>query len=234
MQAGDIVGLYGVPVHACVATAQMGGAPLATEEAVRVARALPARRAEYARGRAAAREALTLLGVATGPLPSAPDRAPVWPEGVVGSISHCEGFCAAVVAKLEHAGGLGFDAEPDAPLPPGVADYVCTPQDTPALWSPRLREALTWPKLVFSAKEAVFKCQHPRFRLPLDFPDVAITFLAEDGPQHGRFHAHLEPGRHRPETGRFQGSWRALHGLLLTAVWMAPEPCRAQALGRSV
>lgn len=94
------------------------------EETEHVRSAVPTRRREFATVRRCAREALASLGVP--PVPLLPGRcgAPRWPGGVVGSMTHCDGYRAAAVAPVGTVAGLGIDAEPHAPLPRDVYETV--------------------------------------------------------------------------------------------------------------
>ena len=56
------------------------------------------RRNEFIAGRHCAREALARIGVSSCALPPDKNRAPQWPEGVIGSISHTGGLCCSVAA----------------------------------------------------------------------------------------------------------------------------------------
>lgn len=140
-----------------------------------VARAVERRRDEFARGRACARAALALLGVAPSAILVDASRAPTWPAGIVGSITHCERFAAAAVCRPGPIVGLGLDAEAFEPLEPEVAAMIWTPRErraTPAAIG--LDEALA-AKFVFSAKETVHKCIQPLTGVALDFLDVEIA-----------------------------------------------------------
>src|SRR5438132_715206 len=107
-----------VPVRVVVveATQAEWDSQLLPEEARLVATAVGRRRREFAAGRACARLALGRLGFPEAPLLSGPDRAPVWPEAAVGSITHCPGYCAAAVARRGAVRSLGIDAELHQPL----------------------------------------------------------------------------------------------------------------------
>ncbi|MBD7919550.1 4'-phosphopantetheinyl transferase superfamily protein [Cellulomonas sp. Sa3CUA2] len=180
-------------------------APLLGDEAAAVARAVPARRAEYAAVRACARDALELLGAGRPAVPSAPDRSPVWPAGVVGALTHCDGYRAAAVARADAWVGVGIDAEPLAALPAGVADLVMSHDERAA------HAAGTWPeRLVFSAKESVYKVWSPAVGTWLGFEDVRI------GVGDGVFTAHVD----RPGLGVdvLHGRWAAGRGLVVTAL----------------
>jgi 4'-phosphopantetheinyl transferase EntD len=88
--------------------------------------AVPARRREFRTGRACARRCLERLGRPPGPIGCGPRGEPLWPTGVVGSITHCAGLRACAVAPAAAVRALGIDAEPNAPLPDGVAEVIAT------------------------------------------------------------------------------------------------------------
>jgi 4'-phosphopantetheinyl transferase EntD len=181
-------------------------APLLGPEAGAVAAAVPSRRREFATGRAVARQALAALGVAPGPLARGAGGEPVWPAGVVGSITHCAGYRGAAVAPAGRAASVGIDAEPDAPLPAGVLDIVSLPAERAALST---LSGVAWDRLLFCAKEAVYKAWYPLAARWLGFEQAEVTV---DG---GTFTARiLVPG---PVDG-FTGRWLARDGLILTAI----------------
>lgn len=186
---------------------------LLPEEAAHVARAVPKRQREFARGRVSARQALAELGVPGASLLVGSQREPLWPEGIVGSIAHDDRLCIVAVARSESYASLGVDVEPDAPLEPEIAARIWSPSEaeqaarrsdmTPALAS----------RLVFSAKEAFYKCQFPLTRTFLGFKEVSVTlgdatFEVRLADAVGRFPAGM----------RFAGQWRRVEGQLLTAV----------------
>lgn len=185
------------------------------EEALYVARAVEKRQREFANGRACARRAMAELGLEPQAIPSGPRREPLWPEGVVGSVTHTAGFCAAAVATRASYLGLGIDAEPDEPLSEVVARRVCVPDELGAAERLGLDPA-TLAHVVFSAKEAVYKCQFPASGSYLGFHDVRLELaretlsavLAVDAGPYAKGHV-------------FRGSWRRAEGLILTAAWHA-------------
>lgn len=134
---------------------RMSGASLLPGETAAVAGAVPARRAEFAAGRAAARRALAGLGLPPVAVPSGPDRAPCWPEGVGGSIAHAGGIAVAA-ARLGPP--LGLDLEENAPLEPDLWPAICSSDELAALPA---GETGVWVRHVFAAKEAVYKMQYP-------------------------------------------------------------------------
>lgn len=143
-------------------------------EAAHVRHAVPKRRREFTLGRLYARVALRRLGIVDYPLLAGTQREPRWPPGVAGSITHCDRFCAVAVARAPIR-GIGIDAETRGPLPDGVAALVYTPNEGRWLESAQDSRAGDWAKLIFSAKESVYKCQFPLTGVALDFPDVEIV-----------------------------------------------------------
>lgn len=137
-------------------------AGLYAAERAAVERASAGRLREFAGGRACAHRALETLGVAAGPLPMGADGAPVWPDGVVGSITHKGSYRAAAVAFSRDLAGLGIDAELHAPLAPAVLETIASSAElamVDALLSER--PGVAWGRLLFSVKEAGMKAIHP-------------------------------------------------------------------------
>jgi 4'-phosphopantetheinyl transferase EntD len=200
--------------------------PLYAEETAAVARAVQRRRAEYAAGRACARAALAALGCPPGPITRDPERgAPVWPAGVVGSITHCDGYRAAAVARAADILTLGIDAEPHGPLPEGVLKVItATAAETDSL--AELGEqapGIHWDRLMFSAKETVYKAWYPYHRRMLDFTEAELLLAADAGAaDRGSYTARLLiPGPLLAEgvgPDVFSGRWIVRDGLVATAI----------------
>lgn len=186
------------------------------EEMSCIARAVPQRQREFLTARSCARTALARLGAAPVAIGAGSDRAPVWPLGVVGSITHCHGYRGAAVAWSKDIAALGIDAEPNEPLPPNVAGLILSRAEQAQLASPQAAN-INLDRLIFSAKEAVFKAWWPLTSSELDFMDVGITIDAA----HGTFSAALRASvRLRAEVQdlRFGGRWVVQDGLILTSV----------------
>lgn len=95
-----------------------------TEESA-IANSVEERRREFMTVRHCARSALSDLGAPAVASPPGPDRAPQWPDGVVGSMTHCVGYRAAAVGwRSEELTSVGIDAEPNEPLPRNVLAFV--------------------------------------------------------------------------------------------------------------
>lgn len=122
-----------------------------------VARAVPSRKAEFAGGRAAARAALAKLGEMPLPIPVGEGRAPVWPKGFVGSITHTADMCLAMVGHDKTFQSLGIDLDLDRPLPADIISEVVLTAELRAAGDP---EQVA--RRIFSAKEALFKAQFPQ------------------------------------------------------------------------
>jgi enterobactin synthetase component D len=154
-------------------------------------RAVPKRRLEFLAGRYCARVALGRLAPRwlEEPIPVGADRAPVWPAGTVGAITHADGFAAAAVARSADARGLGLDSERivAAAAMDAVAAQAVTREELGALARAGLSEAVLL-TLVFSAKESLFKCLYPLVGRYFDFQDVAVVDVSEGG---GSFTAEL-------------------------------------------
>lgn len=141
------------------------------------------RQSEYLAGRLCAREALRQ---ATG-TPQVPaigeDRAPCWPLGSIGSITHGAGFAAAVAARCEHWRGLGLDVE--RLLAPARADrlveQILTPGELPAYRALDDRRRAQLLTLSFSLKESLFKALYPLVGRRFYFQDAELLEHSADG-----------------------------------------------------
>lgn len=153
--------------------------PLLPEEDQALGSVVARRRADFTLGRACAHRALDQLGVEPAPLLAGQHREPVWPAGVVGSITHCPGYGAAAVARRGERHSLGIDAEVHEPLPAGLLRSVASPAEAEQLAD--LPPGTCWDRLLFSAKESVYKTWFPLMRCWLGFHDVHVSFDAAGG-----------------------------------------------------
>jgi 4'-phosphopantetheinyl transferase EntD len=126
-----------------------------------VAAAVEARKRAFLAGRVCARGALEELRVCVDGVAARPDRQPAWPPGVVGSITHSEQYCAAAVAPATAFRGIGIDIEDIERCDVEMLPVICTARELAAVsrLPPPLRVRAG--ALLFSAKEAFFKCQYP-------------------------------------------------------------------------
>jgi 4'-phosphopantetheinyl transferase EntD len=143
------------------------------EEQASIAGAGAPRVLEFTAGRHCAREALRALGENPVAVPRREDRQPLWPPGIVGSISHASGYCGAVVARASTCPGLGFDVEEWGRMRPALWRRIATPGEIEWLRA-EADKAERWATLLFSAKEAFYKAQYPRSATFLGFQAAAF------------------------------------------------------------
>jgi enterobactin synthetase component D len=143
--------------------------------------ASPKRQRDFLAGRWCAEQGLRRLGAGSTHVAMAEDRTPIWPDGVVGSITHSGDFAAAAVAWAADVAGLGIDSEQIID-PAAARDIaaVCMADEARLFRPADGRSFSEFCTLVFSAKEAVFKCLFPLTRKLLEFSDVRITSLDWD------------------------------------------------------
>jgi 4'-phosphopantetheinyl transferase EntD len=192
------------------------------EERAALGQAVDKRRREFVTARACARLALERLGLPPSPIASGARGEPRWPAGVVGSITHCAGYRACALARAGEFAAVGIDAEPNEALPEGVLGEVARAEERPWLAELALaRPEVRWDRLLFSAKEAVYKAWFPLAERWLGFEDAVV---AVDPDRHA-FHARLlvrgplvgGPAGGHPLT-ELRGRWLVRGGLVLTAI----------------
>ncbi|MEV6808674.1 4'-phosphopantetheinyl transferase superfamily protein [Streptomyces sp. NPDC051132] len=203
-------------------------APLYPEEEALVVRAVAKRRREFAAVRGCARRAMEKLGVPPQAVVSGERGAPLWPAGLAGSMTHCQDYCAAALVRATDLASLGIDAEPHGALPEGVGESVFLPAEIARLdLLAAQSSAVYWDRLLFSAKESVYKAWFPLTRKWLDFSEADITLRADSaGEPYGTLSAELLVpgplvGGHRLQT--FEGRWVVRDGVLATSV-VIPHP----------
>jgi 4'-phosphopantetheinyl transferase EntD len=186
------------------------------EELALISSAVPGRRAEFTTARVCARRAMARLGITPAPILSGARREPLWPDGVVGSITHCAGYRAAAIGRSTRFTTIGIDAEPNESLPGGLLEHVSLPQER----GRRTRaDGTHLDRLLFSAKESVYKAWFPLTRRWLGFEQAAITLEPD-----GTFDVELLVAG--PISG-FRGRWLARDGLIVTAI-ATPRPTAPQ------
>jgi 4'-phosphopantetheinyl transferase EntD len=177
------------------------------EERALIRSSVTKRQQEFATGRACARAALARLGKEAQPILVGRGREPLWPDGVVGSITHCVGYRAAAVADASVFVSVGIDAEPDEPLPRDVLEVISSPRERV-----QLKATPGWnvDRVLFSAKESTFKGWFPLTHTWLDFRDAHVRVEAD-----GSFEVRIS--RAGPVRS-LRGYWVARDSLILTAV----------------
>lgn len=194
------------------------GVTLFPEEEMVITRAVEKRRREFTTARGCARAALARLGRAPVPIVPGTRGAPQWPAGVVGSITHCDGYRACAVARDSDILTIGLDAEPHDPLPDGVLQAIALEQERAQVVALTAAEpGICWDRILFCVKESVYKAWFPLTGRWLGFEQARVIFdpgrrsftaeLLADGP--------VVNGR--ALTG-FTGRWLVSRGLIATSI----------------
>ncbi|MCC2274647.1 4'-phosphopantetheinyl transferase superfamily protein [Streptomyces sp. ET3-23] len=209
-----------------VAAAEAFGDPpeaeLLPEEQAALGEVGEPRRREFTTVRHCARRALGALGLPPVPLVPGHRGAPQWPDGIVGSMTHCAGYRAAAVGRSPGVRTVGIDAEPHAPLPEGVLGAVSLPEERSSLALLAHEDpAVHWDRLLFCTKEAVYKAWYPVTHRWLGFHEATVD-LRPDGSFHARVLAPEQPGPPCTPTF-FEGRWLARNGLLLACIATLPH-----------
>jgi 4'-phosphopantetheinyl transferase EntD len=187
------------------------------EEAV-IANAVDKRRQEFTTARACARAALAELGLPPVPIVPGPRGAPQWPDGVVGSITHCAGYRAAAVAHARAIVTIGMDAEPHDTLPDGVLGAIASPAEQARVAAlSAAKPGLCWDRMLFCAKETVYKAWFPLTLRWLGFEEAVVDF----DPAGQTFAARLlveGPVVNGAPLGGFTGRWLVSDGYIVTTI----------------
>jgi 4'-phosphopantetheinyl transferase EntD len=195
--------------------------PLFPEEEQAVGNSVVKRRIEFAEGRCCARMAMAKVGHLPCAIPSGPDRAPVWPFGLVGSITHTMDFCAAAVARKDCFSTMGIDAEPIDAIPAEVVEEILRPDEASEFNLEARPDGADWPTLYFCLKEAAYKAFYPRYRRIIGFQDMRVRVDLDAR----RFLAEL-PGLSVSGFPIFQGRYLVRHGRVHAACWLgSPNSC---------
>ncbi|MCG8314467.1 MAG: 4'-phosphopantetheinyl transferase superfamily protein [Pseudomonadales bacterium] len=164
------------------------------EEEAYITRAVEKRKREFRAGRHAAHKALEALGYKQSVLKVGEQRQPLWPEDIIGSISHTKGFCACAAASKGKLISIGIDVEPLSQVDAASLPLICTRKELQTI--EQLQNTCPTPlcKLVFSAKECVHKVYHPLNGHTLDFLDAEIELDIENKS----FTAHINNPEKKP------------------------------------
>ncbi|MCX4094264.1 4'-phosphopantetheinyl transferase Npt [Nocardia sp. alder85J] len=187
-----------------------------------IAKAVEKRRRDFIGARYCARQALAQLGEPQVAIGKGERGMPLFPQGIVGSLTHTDGYRAAALAHRLRWRSIGIDAEPHGALPDGVLDSVSLPPERDWLRGAIPDLGLHLDRLLFCAKEATYKAWFPLTLRWLGFEDAHITFTVGASGDTGTFHSELLiPGQvvdgGAPLTS-FDGRWAITEGLILTAI----------------
>ncbi len=169
----DLQHLFPPDVALVVSDEPMWRTPLRDAEEALIDGAIEKRQREFRAGRHAAHAALAKLQAPDLPLLRGERREPIWPSGYLGSITHCRDLCVAVCAREDRLAGLGIDVEPLEPLPKGVDRYINTEEEARFVTE---NPGLHPERLIFSAKESLYKCYYPLVKRFFGFQSVTLDF----------------------------------------------------------
>jgi phosphopantetheine--protein transferase-like protein len=181
--------------------------------------AVEARQQEFSAGRMCARQALKHLGVFAGPLRKLPNRSISWPEGITGTVSHNEIWCGAAVARRCDVAGIGLDMETVTRIGEKLWRRILTTEERTWLDRQPAAESQQWAALIFSAKEAVYKCIAALVPQRIGFIDAVIV----PDLREGAFEVHLKGSiaGHLPQELHLQGRFFFFAGAVFTGLTLA-------------
>jgi 4'-phosphopantetheinyl transferase EntD len=195
-----------------------GLSPLPEEEPL-IAKSVAKRRNEFITARHCARIAMGELGLPPVPILKGDKGEPCWPDGVVGSLTHCAGYRGAVVARRSAVRSVGIDAEPHDVLPNGVLDAITIEEERHEIAA--LPAGLHWDRILFCAKEATYKAWFPLTKRWLGFEDAHIVFDVDSKGNTGVFVAKIlidGAALSGPPLTALRGRWSVERELVLTAI----------------
>lgn len=183
-----------------------------------IQRAVEKRKSEFRAGRHSARAVLDQLGIRDFPLRVGNQRQPLWPDGVIGSISHTEGMCACVGLREGKYSAIGIDIEKREPVDKSSLPLICSRKELGIIKELEAQNDNQIPlcKLIFSAKECVHKVYHPLNGHTLDFLDAEIELDLENQT----FIAYITNPEKNPKTPikSLKGAYDFSENYLFTAI----------------
>ncbi len=194
------------------------------EEESIITRAALKRQREFRTGRLLARQALATLGAQETPILRGIDRAPIWPDGYLGSISHTQNLCAALAARRMDYCGIGIDVEFATPLKPDLYTLIGRQEEIEDFSTTVIcgNQSIDRAKLTFSIKEAFFKAYYPVTRCLLDFLDARVRISQSDTTFEVHIIPHASLFRQRR---KFHGQWTVWCGHIISMILIkAMEP----------
>ena len=207
-------------VASAEAMARADQASLFADERAHIADASARRQAEFTTVRRCAGEALERIGRQRPSLVPGRGGAPLWPMGVLGSMTHCLGRCAAAVTSDSSIAGLGIDLEEGSQSSSDLLDVAVLPSERAAVQKlHRSGPAGLWERVIFSAKESVYKAWYPLEGRWLDFEEVRIS-LHQDSHLAGTFAVTLlaDPQGSSRWEELAEGRWMADERFVATAL----------------
>jgi 4'-phosphopantetheinyl transferase EntD len=206
-----LANLFPACVAVCFSSELPADAKLEPAEQTDTERMAAKRLMEFTHGRYCAHEAMRRLGIPVSAISKGEDRAPVWPSRLVGSISHRDQVAVAAIAHSHDIDTLGLDIEGQEALKPEIIHMICRPDEQAALNDGHLA------KLLFSIKEAVYKCIYPRVGCYVDFKEIEILLDVTGESYRVRSHStKFDAGL----TDRLEGRFHIKDQLIFSTAWI--------------
>jgi 4'-phosphopantetheinyl transferase EntD len=165
---------------------------------------------EFTHGRYCARTAMSMLDMSPQPIGKGANREPLWPTGVIGSITHTTNAAAAVVASCHDFRSLGLDMESPAPLKDELLDMICLAEENPE------RDG-SLAKLLFSIKEAIYKCLYPEVGEYIDFLEMHVEL---DFPKNSFCAGRLTKAKYMDLAAQMRGRFTIHEEYVISAAWL--------------
>jgi 4'-phosphopantetheinyl transferase EntD len=178
--------------------------------------AVATKRTSFTLGRNAAAQSLRAIGIDPAPpVLQGRGKNPLWPDQVVGSITHCDPWTICVVAKSSAAKALGVDLEDVRRVQnPDIGEVICTRSEME--WIAGSQDQVGSLIMVFSAKEAMYKAYYPFCRRYFDFTDAELAW----DPSIGGFRGHLltDLDKDHPSGHQFRVACQRVGSLVLSVL----------------
>jgi 4'-phosphopantetheinyl transferase EntD len=217
IESCEIFSLLPPKAAAAEITSFADASPLFPEEEAELGEVAEERRRDFTMGRHCARLALARLGLGPLPILRGASREPLWPAGICGSITHCEGYSAAAVALRSDIQSIGVDAESVRPLSDSEVKLIAL--ETERCWIAAADPRVPWSLLLFSAKESIFKAWFQIMGTWLGFEQARIEFH----PSAGRFRAAILQDQKNAERNfptEFVGRFCATSTMVITTAFL--------------
>jgi 4'-phosphopantetheinyl transferase EntD len=185
------------------------------------------RMVDFCAGRLCAHRALAEFGVVDFDLLASADRQPLWPRGLTGSITHTEGYSAAVIGERRSVAALGIDAECASAVRAELWPAICGTAELEHLRTLAAEAQAPAAALTFVAKEAFFKCQYPLAAERFEFGEVRLED-AEWQAASGSFRlaieraSRLDPFLPRAARRRIEGRFRRQGPYVIAGLALPP------------
>ena len=144
------------------------------EETIIISNAIDKRRYEFSAGRLCARKALQQIGIDNCIIKQGENGGPIWPDQIMGTISHSKKWAAAAISTTKDIKAIGFDIETINRISDDILKRIITDPEKEHLKNKDKQKAQEYAALIFSAKEAIYKSLSSKYNGNLRFKDVSI------------------------------------------------------------